>query len=379
MKTPEQISKTVSNRLSQTWHDAGRTAEAWPHTIGLALPTGRALEEQWPQVHAWARTMREWAAQHGVQLHWDDRNVVRTPQQLPVKVTIPDQDTAAAVAGHPWPSELRRQRDRAARLQSLFPDTATPEVIRSAGRLDDTDFTILCGAAIWLRANDATGYTPRQVPVPGMHTKWLAGKRRLVTQLVGKPDLGLVDRPREILLTHLDAPPGHRRHDVIIERDPGNPHPTATVAVIAENKDTVLHFPLIANGVAIHGGGYEGIGTLTHLRWLREIPLIIYWGDIDAEGYEILNSLRVGGLTLVSILMDPKAYETYEPYGTFHDARGKPLQCRPRRDLAHLTDTECDVYHQLTDPTSKRTRRVEQERIPLHVGQVEVEGILGAH
>jgi hypothetical protein len=44
--------------------------------------------------------------------------------------------------------------------------------------LAEVDFQMLCTTAIWLRENDPTGMTARQVPVEGVHGKWLNAHRR---------------------------------------------------------------------------------------------------------------------------------------------------------------------------------------------------------
>ncbi len=74
--------------------------------------------------------------------------------------------------------------------------------------------------------------------------------------------------------------------------------------------------------------------------------------------------------------MDREAYEKYEAYGTFHDAQGSPLTCRKRRNLDHLTPAEFETCTQITDLESPRTRRIEQERIPLAAGLMAIEARL---
>jgi Uncharacterized protein conserved in bacteria N-term (DUF3322) len=53
--------------------------------------------------------------------------------------------------------------------------------------LDDYDFTTLLAATNWFRANPRSGLTVRSVPVPGMHTKWLAQHRSMVIACLGTP------------------------------------------------------------------------------------------------------------------------------------------------------------------------------------------------
>jgi hypothetical protein len=67
------------------------------------------------------------------------------------------------------------------------------------------------------------------------------------------------------------------------------------------------------------------------------------------------------------MLMDYATYEAYEQYGAWTDEKGRPIACSPRRALPELTSDEHQLYMHLTDPAWIRVRRVEQERIPLHV------------
>jgi hypothetical protein len=120
----------------------------------------------------------------------------------------------------------------------------------------------------------------------------------------------------------------------------------------------------VTGGVCVEGGGFGG-ATAAALPWLVEAPLLVYWGDIDAAGYEILDGFRGDGVPASSMLMDLVTFERYERYGTSLDRRGNTLGPGTRRDLPHLDAAERTLYHALTDPAWKRHRRIEQERIPL--------------
>lgn len=53
--------------------------------------------------------------------------------------------------------------------------------------LDSYDFTTLLAATAWFQAHPRCGLTARSVPVPGMHTKWLARHRGIVLACLGTP------------------------------------------------------------------------------------------------------------------------------------------------------------------------------------------------
>jgi hypothetical protein len=106
-------------------------------------------------------------------------------------------------------------------------------------------------------------------------------------------------------------------------------------------------------------------GILPHIAWITECPRVIYWGDIDAAGLAIVNSLRRNGLHVQTILMDRPTYDRFERFGARTDEKGQLILCSPRRTLIAITPDECALYQDLTDPEWKRVRRIEQERIPL--------------
>ena len=60
--------------------------------------------------------------------------------------------------------------------------------------------------------------------------------------------------------------------------------------IVCENEVCYLNLPAITNSIAIFGSGYK-VGLLSELPWLKDKD-IIYWGDIDTHGFNILNSFR---------------------------------------------------------------------------------------
>ncbi len=88
---------------------------------------------------------------------------------------------------------------------------------------------------------------------------------------------------------------------------------------------------------------------------------------MDADGLEILDGFRAAGVPARSILMDVDAYEEWQRFGTDLDPKGRPLTSRDRRPVPHLTAGERALYERLIAPVLRGPRRIEQERIPLHV------------
>jgi hypothetical protein len=381
MRTPEQATDEARTRLEKRWHLAitGTASADWPFRIPLGTPPKALLERDFRTALTWARTWEEWAAARQLTLDWRTRIVTGTTQPLPTHVTIPDADAAARLCGSHWPARLTEARRRLALVRTAFPRADHARVIRGAEPLSDVDFQLLLDAARWFTANTATGLTPRQVPLAGFHGKWLNKNQALIQALSGREDLGLSSRPTRVHFTYLD--PSHhanggRKHESITIGDRAEPAYKPEVVVILENKDTAVYFPPVPSGIAIEGEGAKAPGTLPLISWVRRCRDIVYWGDIDAAGLGIVNDLRAAGVNVDTMLMDYATYEAYEQFGAWTDEKGKPVPCSRRRKLLALTPAEQHMYQMLTDPSSTRVRRVEQERIPLEVATEHLDVLL---
>lgn len=283
-------------------------------------------------------------------------------------MTVSSVDAAAVFVGRQWPAQLQLARARHAILVAEFPDVDCTGVLRSTFALNDINFDLLVQVATWCRENVTDGLTPRQVPVPGVSSKWLNSYQKQVVVLAGKPDLGLVGRPSTFLFAYVD--PAHqqrglRRYDSFTGTDTPDPLYTPDLVIITENKDPMLFFPPVPRTIVVAGGGVDAMAGLPDVPWIAEAPVVAYWGDMDAPGYEILNGIRARGLPVTSILMDMSAYVTYVLFASDSDRGGEPLNVVDRKRLSHLTDGERDVYEQVTNPQDGVVRQIEQERIPL--------------
>jgi hypothetical protein len=384
VKNPSDLLRDVNRRLERTWAtDLTGATSSWPHRFPLGTASKTELESGWATIYQpLIRQWRDWATQHPVRLHTEPKRVYTTTQDLPSHLEVDSTDTAAVLVGNGWPERLRQARERLVRLTERFPDTPDLEqTLRTIGSYTESEFDLLLLAATWFDTHDATGLTPRQVPIPGLHAKWLNTHQPLILALTRRTELGLLPRhPARIHYTYLDPhylATGARRHDSATVGDTATPAYLPRIVVISENKDTALHFPPIPEAIAVEGEGFGG-KTAAAFPWLAQAPLLIYWGDIDRHGYEILNGWREDGIQATSILMDADTYDTYEPYGTNVDRKGTPLHPGDPKLLPDLAPHELAVYHRLLDPGLHTHRRIEQERIPLDIAAACVRTLGGA-
>jgi hypothetical protein len=385
MKQPSDIVGEIERRLTRTWAQTltGESDEAaWPHRFSLSAASSRAIGADFSAVVRVIADWRAWARGFDVELVDRGRRIGVVAHSIPSHLVVPSIDEAARICGGEWQSRLERGRDRLAELRQRFPELAEPSgLLRAVDGFDGVDFELLLLAGAWFSENSAAGLTPRQVPLEGFHAKWLNTRQHLVATLAGKPDLGLSrNHPPRIHFSYLD--PGHlarggRKHDSATVGDSFAPAYVPQIVIISENKDTAVHFPELRGAISVEGVGRGG-GTLASFGWLVHAPVVIYWGDMDADGLEILDGFRAVGLPARSIFMDTQSFEHWETYGTNVDKNGVTLTAREPHPVPHLTDDERTLYLNLVHHSWSRVRRIEQERIPLAVARAVVATVAAA-
>ncbi len=121
-------------------------------------------------------------------------------------------------------------------------------------------------------------------------------------------------------------------------------------AIVVENKAPFLSLPPLTGTFALFGSGFD-VGSLKGVRWLSECRLL-YWGDLDGQGFEILAMLRQNIPNAQSVLMDARTFDAFQRFVV----PGTPTL--PVPDLA-LTPDEQLLYNWLVE----NNFRLEQEKL----------------
>lgn len=124
--------------------------------------------------------------------------------------------------------------------------------------------------------------------------------------------------------------------------------------VIVENKVNLLTLPALERTIALGGLG-NGVTQLGDIGWLRDNP-VYYWGDLDAEGFVILNHLRQLLAHVRSVLMTRAIFDAFQHLAT-------PGNGSEPRDLTHLNAEERACYEHVC----RANLRMEQEHLPIDV------------
>lgn len=409
MKSPEEVTQWVKQRyLRQRW----RWMEghgSWPLLVSLGRPTQREVLKDFPAVQRWSAAWNTWRSTHETA----GQDAVAAPQMRMSTIawqgvgqqTLPETlsfHSAECVAkfcndAKAWRFVETRRHAMLERWPALL-ETGFGPHYEALATYNEADFAKLISLLNWFVENPKSGLYLRQLPVPGIDTKWVDLKRRgLVADLVRRitsptltalPDLdpdrlellscdtaadaefdevsldfydicGLRRPPIKIhllvLCPDLRAAVGGLR-DVVAPIDELAMLSINPVrALISENKDTGLSLPDIPGTVAFIKLG-NAVSLLGQLPWVQELPAL-YWGDVDTYGFSILAQARKTLGNVRSMMMD---FETLEAH------RDRVVDERKQAtnvDHALLTTQELETYEGLLKGTWWTQKRLEQERL----------------
>jgi len=320
-------------------------------------------------------------------------------QALPETLSFPSAECVAKFCNDAkaWRLVGTRRRDMLERWPALLSTGFGPHYEMLA-TYDEADFGRLIALLGWFVENPKSDLYLRQLPVPGIDTKWVDLKRRgLVADLVRR-----ITSPQRTALPELD-PDGlelpsckvataAELDEVSVDfygicglrRPPTKLHllvlcPDLRAAVgglrdvvapidelamlcinpvrvlISENKDTGLSLPDIPGAVAFIKLG-NAVSLLGQLPWVRELP-VLYWGDVDTYGFSILAQARKTLGNVCSMMMDLETLDAHR------DRVVDERQQATNADHALLTTQELTTYKGLLNGTWWTRKRLEQERI----------------
>ena len=133
--------------------------------------------------------------------------------------------------------------------------------------------------------------------------------------------------------------------------------PIQTVYVV-ENKINMLAFPIKRNSIVIWGHGF-GVDIMKNVEWLKT-KRIYYWGDLDAQGFQILSETRTHFGQVESFLMDRHTFDL------FYEG-DKGTETNAEKDLC-LTSEESELFKYLKE----NNLRLEQEKIPHEYARTKI-------
>jgi len=367
VKTPFEVRRELVVRWDRempTWAQAQvgilDGATAWPVRVALGAPSeGEAIADI-ARTKAWVRSWQPWSG--GGAVRTADRGWRSLGRQtVPTHLELASAHEVAQVTGRL--RDWERLTGRLADLAGSWPvrplDRRTITWLVAAS---DTDWGRVRAFLHWTTEHPTSGLLPRQIPVPGLDSKWFEQHRTVLTSLrratSASADFGLRVVEREIAvqvpdwalaqsvggMTTFSASAGQ------LARLAWRPDRV----VLCENLQSALSFDDLPGSVVLSRQGYA-VDVFGEIPWLRRVP-VLYWGDLDTHGFAILNRLRSYLPHASSVLMDRGTLLEHrdlwveEPTPT---AAGLPL----------LSADEQGTYQELVRAEHGDRVRLEQERI----------------
>jgi hypothetical protein len=333
--------------------------------------------------HEWVETWRDVDAMGlpGVEVEMTRMSVEDVPHDIPFALRVAGPDAGLTLLGRLGgalpPFDLGRARRVAGELYAAGA-LLSPGTLKRVYKLPDSDVRVLVLAVGWLRDHpDLGAWTARQLPIPRVHSKWLEQNGPLLRVVSGRDVYAEVrPRPAVVHLTYVDPKylaTGGRRHDAWTTGDAHDLAYVPRTVLVVENRDSRLWFPPVASTLVVEGGGKAAASLLADVSWIRQAETVVYWGDIDADGFAILDQFRralaapgedgTPGRTVTSILMDGPTAQRYASLGVSNDKNGQPIPASSAR-LGGLDPHETAAYHGIATAGPAEFRRIEQERIP---------------
>lgn len=232
--------------------------------------------------------------------------------------------------------------------------------------LTDSDWKRLLDALHWADTADTAEMLPRQLPVPGVDTKWVDRFWPLVEKLaaVGARTSDIpMEKLRSIemmttvgfLDTALRAAVGGLRVFAAQPTELADVPIAPDTVIICENLQNIHAFTDIPGTVVLAGKGFD-IPAHIRIEWVHTAR-VLYWGDLDTHGFAMLHRLREYLPGAESILMDDTTLRANK------DAWVQEAT-QTRAVLSKLSDDEQSVYQALIRGDHGYRVRFEQERVP---------------
>lgn len=368
--SPEHAREKIARRFCHQHRQWLTGAGEWPWVIKLGSPVEADANNHIENILGWISAWQSWGGT-GTLVWCEKRWHTVGKQRLPEKLIFNNAREVAA-----WLGETARWGKAESRYQHFI--SKWPALAASLPRYFDiladyvqADIDRLERMLEWISQHPQSNLYPRQLPVPGLDSKWLERRKGLITDLVAslkdeQPSAvdfyrrcGLKQMPVLMRLRILDA--SLRARVGGLEDITAPVHSIATLNLpvshvyIVENLQTGLAFDDLPGSIVIVGLGYH-VDVLAELLWLKQAKCY-YWGDIDTHGIAILNRARSYLPDLQSVLMDEKTLHQHQLLWGSEDKQ------HAATELPHLTMTEHNLYLQLKQHHWGANLRLEQEKI----------------
>lgn len=238
----------------------------------------------------------------------------------------------------------------------------------AADEISEEQIHNLCLVLPQLKRNMGYGLYIRAIPLKNLDTKFLEKNENIITLILRHVD---ILSPNETLTEFLGVLPKAEGFAHIRYLDPKltnsftyfqvltseliDTEPQGSKILIVENVQSGLMLPKLHNTTVIFGCG-KNIAW-TKALWFQNKERIVYWGDIDSWGFEILATVRKNSpVKVTSVLMDLQTIQARH-----HKTRMVQEEKSTNVTTELLTQNENEALKFLKD--HPLTNRLEQEKL----------------
>lgn len=229
-------------------------------------------------------------------------------------------------------------------------------------KLDESSWSSTLHVWDWLFSHPGQTCYVRQLPIRGIDTKWFERHESALRGLYHaiKGDDFAFSQPPKLFRCKACCPDAALEgctEFALSANQLAQMHTRPKRVVLCENLVNTLCLDNLAGTLAIHASGFAAI-ELGAVPWLSKTPLV-YWGDLDSNGFAILNAVRTFAPHARSVMMDEATLMRYFDLGV-----EEPTPAMG--DFPNLTQQERGALAALSqgdETRGIRNLRLEQERI----------------
>lgn len=307
-------------------------------SIPLGTPTKKQTNENPAEVLSWRE---QWTGYAGPgELRWATKRLGNYGStDIPTHLVLTSREQVAS---------LVRKSQELARILAVkqqlaaIPKDALLSTFGHWRGYTQAEAELLVEVVRWINGHDLSSYYVRELPIRGVHSKWVENHRAVLQAACGNLNFRQPEALCEYRFPGFHGALPFERIAVPAE---------CTAVLVIENRTTFLALPDIPGLMLVNGQGFGAL-RITAARGFAG-KSIYYWGDLDVHGFEILDGFRCGLPETQSVLMDLKTVRAYEDMAV------------PDRvdqfSYASLTEDERETVSYLRE----RGLRIEQERILL--------------
>jgi hypothetical protein len=362
----------------------------FPLKLSMRRPEAGEIGQSFEAVRTWIRELEENSRSckgFGYEIDWVDVNHRQLGRnRIPNRISVPTESDALRFIGNE--REGRRFRELANVTTERFPALAQWVSRRPFELLKHAqDWPRILDVLAWFRDHPRSNLYLRQVDIPGVDTKFVEVRQRLLSELLDTvlerhddtpsgaaaaqtfaQKYGLRTKPPLIRFRVLDSRImiGGLSDLTIPVSDFASLNIAARHVFITENEVNGLALPDFPKAIVLFGLG-AGVGLLHSASWMSGRH-IYYWGDIDTHGFAILDRLRARFPNVRSFLMNRDTLLAHRSLWVHEQAPYRATLTRLEKDERELfEDLVCDRFGEKV--------RLEQERVSYALLERELNAI----